>query len=121
MTFLKKLGQVILRGTEMFAGVSPLIPPQYKEKTTSVVDTLGQVGHIIVSVEAFGQTLNIAGADKLKAAAPLVAQIILASDMLTGKKIDDPVKFLAGVTKITDGMADIINSLDDKVDTVNKA
>jgi hypothetical protein len=73
-----------------------------------------------MNVEVFGNDWNTPGPDKLKAASPLVAQIIHQSEMLAGKKIDDKVLFAAGVEKITSGMADILNSVkDSEVHEVN--
>lgn len=119
MKFLTKLGKVLLQGTQILLGVQPFLP-QYNKEVTRTINALEQIAGIVVNVEAFGQILGTPGADKLKAASPLVSQLILQSDLLAGKKIDNPVLFQSGITKITDGMADILNSLDDKVDTEDK-
>lgn len=120
MRFLTKLGQVLLKVTSIISGVGPLFP-QYSKELDKTLITLGHIGGIVVNVEAFGQVLGTSGPDKLKAASPLVAQLILRSDLLVGRKIDNPALFQSGVTKITDGMADILNSLDDKIEVEDKA
>jgi len=103
----------------MVSGIGPFFP-QYSEKITQVKDTLAKVSEIVINVEAFGTVLGTPGPDKLRAAVPLVMQVILSSDMLVTKKIDNPTLFAAGAEKITSGMADILNSLKDdiKVDNV---
>lgn len=110
MKFLTKLGSVIAKVTAIATGIAPLFP-QYNKETGKVVDTLNGIAAVVMNVEVFGQVLETAGQDKLKAAAPLVAQIILQSDMMTGKKINDPVLFKAGSEKIASGMADVLNSI----------
>lgn len=112
MKFLSKLGSIIAKVTAVATGLSPLFP-QYDKETEKVVDTLNGVAAIVMNVEVFGTVLGTPGADKLKAASPLVAQIIMQSDMMTGKKINDKVLFVAGVEKLTSGIADILNSIKD--------
>jgi hypothetical protein len=51
------------------------------------------------------------GAQKLAASAPLVANILKTSELVSGKKIADEVLFMQGATDITSGMAKILNSL----------
>lgn len=112
MKFLTKLGQIIAKVTSVATGIAPLFP-QYDKVTGKVVDTLNAVAAIVMNVEIFGQVLNTPGPDKLKAATPAVAQIILQSDMMAGKKINDQVLFKQGVEKVTAGIADILNSIKD--------
>ncbi len=117
MTFLKKLGIILLKGTQLLTGLGPLIPGYNPTMGAKIIDTLERISAIIVNVEAFGAVLNTPGADKLKAATPLVTQIILQSDLMIKKKISNPVLFASGCTKVTDGMAEILNSVKDDVDT----
>jgi len=117
MTFLKKLGVILLKGTQIITGLGPLIPGFNPTVGAKIVDTLEKIGAIILNVEAFGVVLNTPGADKLRAATPLVTQIILQSDLMVKKKINNPTLFASGCLKITDGMAEILNSVKDDVDT----
>lgn len=124
MKLLSKIGKVALQVTSAIIGFGPLahtVVPQHGGTVTSVIDTVTQIRAIIVQAEIMGQALGLPGEQKLRAAAPAVAQIILMSDVLAGRKIDDPALFHAGVTKITDGMADILNSLEDKIETESHA
>lgn len=116
MKFLGILGRILAEGTKIITGLGPLFP-QYSEKLPRVLDTLTRITDIIINIEAFGQVLGISGPDKLKASVPMVSQVILQSDMMTGKKIDNPVLFKQGVEKIASGMADVLNSL--KADAIS--
>lgn len=124
MGLLKKFGQIVLKGVEIATGITPfiqgLIPAQYSGVTQTVTNDLQQIAEIIQDVEVFGQALGIAGPDKLKAAAPAVAQIILKSSLLANHKIANPELFNQGCSKIADGMADILNSLEDNVSSLSK-
>lgn len=114
MKFLSKLGQILIKGTQIITGLGPLFP-QVAPHVQKVTDTLEKIIAIVVNVEVFGQVLGTIGIDKLKAATPLVSQIILQSDLLVGKKINDPVLFNKGVASITSGVADILNSVKDDI------
>ena len=115
MKWLTKVGQVGLNIGGIVAGVGPIgsvLFPQYKDQINKVVGTSSGIVSILTQMEVMGQVLNLPGVDKLKAATPLVAQIILSSDALIGKKIKDQILFQQGATKITDGWADVLNSLE---------
>jgi hypothetical protein len=113
LTFLKKAGQVIAG----MAGILPLFQPAaaMNPKIAGMLSTteaeLTKIGNVILQTEAFGNTLSLKGPDKLKAAAPQVAQLVMASSLIAGKKIANQALFHLGSTKIGDGMADILNSL----------
>jgi hypothetical protein len=128
LTFLKKFGEYILKGLQIVTGVAPVIAtvvtaqsPENAGKVQTGLTDLSAIASIIQNVEAFGQALSLAGADKLKAAQPLVAQMILQSALLANHKIANAALFTQGTTKVADGMADILNSLQDKVDTQPKS
>jgi hypothetical protein len=123
MGFLARLGSVILKFTAIASGFAPMIAaavPQASGAVTLVVSELQQIASIVQQAEVFGQALQLPGAQKLTGAAPSVAQLILQSALLANHKIADPVKFQAGVTQITAGMADVLSSLDDKVQITDK-
>ena len=114
MSFLKKLGTILLKTGQVVTGLGPIFPSQ-QTTITKVQDTLAKIAELVVSMEAIGAALGTTGADKLKAVTPLVSQAILQSDLMTGKKIDNPDLFNSGTSKITDGMVDILNSLKDNI------
>lgn len=123
MTFLKKLGVILLKATEIVTGFGPLIStmvPNSGAVIREIQSDLAAIANVIVNVEAVGQVLGTPGADKLKAATPLVAQAILQSSLVAHRKIDNPALFQQGAQKMADGMADILNSLKDDIDTTAK-
>jgi len=127
MKWLTLIGKIVLTGLSVVTGFGPMaaamIPGTKDDKIIKQTeDTLAQVAQIIGMVEAIGQaaTTPMAGPEKLKVAAPLVAQIIMSSSMLTQHKITDEVLFRQGCTSIASGMADVLNSLHGTPDTVNK-
>lgn len=114
MNFLKKFGQVALKITQIALGAVPLfsgVVPGGAGTITHIVDYLQQVAGAVQQVEIFGQALGLPGTQKLIAATPAVAQIILQSSLMAGRKISDPVKFQAGCQQMAAGMADVLNSL----------
>lgn len=114
MSFLKKIGFVLLKGTEIITGLSPLLTgliPGASAVAGKVVSELVQIGRIIVQVEAVGQALGLPGPDKLRAAAPQVASLIVQSDLMVGHRIHDAALFQRGTEKIADGMVDVLNAL----------
>ena len=114
LTFLKKAGQIILEAGQIALGFGPVIQTMYPStqnvvaKATSDLQGLGQV---IITVEAIGQALNLSGTQKLSAAAPLIAQAILQTDLMIGHKIQDPATYNKGAQEIAQGLVDIYNSL----------
>lgn len=125
MTFLKRFGEIALKCIAIAGGFAPLVqaavPDSAKPTVALVASDLALVADIITKTEVMGQALGIAGPDKLKAAAPLVAQIILSSSVLAQHEIANPALFQQGCASVASGMADVLNSLKDKVETVNKA
>ena len=129
MTFLSKLGKVMQITGKVLAvvlGFGPAIAtltPTKKddEIMAKLVDPLTQIAGIVVQVEGMAQALDVPlpGADKLKMATPIVAQIIVQSSILAGKEIANPELFKAGCASIASGMADVLNSIKaDDVKTV---
>jgi hypothetical protein len=113
MSWLKKVGQILAKGFGLAKELSPIVAAVVPG-AGMVISDIGLIGNIIVSIEAAFSTLpaGTTGADKLRAAVPLVAQIVEASQLVSGKKIADPVKFTAAITEITSGFADLLNSLE---------
>jgi len=122
MTFLQKLGKFLATGIKIaaeIAGVAPLVAPllgsaapKVEQGVSTAVNDLTQIGQVVVQAEALIQTPG-SGASKLAGASPLVQQIIQTSQLLDGKKIGNPTLFAQGCSKITSGVADCLNSLDE--------
>jgi hypothetical protein len=117
MNWLKLIGLGILKAQQMFTGFSPLIKAGLSDRGDRVVDriedSLSDVATVVVQVEAIGAALQLSGTQKLTAATPLVAQLILKSDLMLGKKIDNPVLFNEGCGDLATGIVKILNSIKD--------
>lgn len=114
MTFLKRVGQILMKAVEVWAGFSQTVQrefPGVAGVVQVVTKDLTQVAQIVTEVEAIGQIGGLAGPDKLKAAAPLVAQVIMQSALMDGKTVADPALFAKACEEIAGGMADLLNSL----------
>jgi hypothetical protein len=122
MSFLKKFGQVILKVVGLASGFEPMLQPllgtlgsKVSAIEQTVVGDLTKIAGVIGTAEAMIGAINDpnakTGADKLKAATPFVAQVVQSTEFMLGKKIHDTALFAQGCTKITDGMADVLNSI----------
>lgn len=114
MTFLSKLGKIIATVSEIFLGFAPILSkavPQVGGVVQTISKDFADVGNIVAQVEAIGQLKGLAGPDRAKLAGPLVAQIILSSTLVAGKKIANPDLFNQGCVNISGGVADVLNSL----------
>jgi len=120
MKFLSKLGQVLLKGTAILIGLNPFVPEKYKDEISAVSQKLDQLYQVILQAEIFGQALSLSGDQKRIAAAKGVAQVILTSSILVDRKITNPLLFQQGVENLSGALADIMNSLEDKVKEENK-
>lgn len=116
MTFLKKLGQVLLTVASTAIGVGPIITPLLgngRDKATGVINTvtndLTSIGQVIIQIEAALHGHD--GPAKLEAAIALVGPIIKTSQLVSGKKIADPALMEKGINEITQGVVDVLNSL----------
>lgn len=123
MNFLKQLGSIVLKVTQIATGIAPLIGgnAQTQRIEATTINDLTAIGSIIAQVEAMGQALQLSGTQKLTAAGPLVAQIVLKSELLANRKIADEAAFTKACNGLASDMADLLNSLHGDVQTVNKA
>lgn len=105
--WLTIIGEAILKGSEI---VGHLVGLGAFPGGDRLQGELEKIADIIIDVEAAGQALKLDGMQKLTAAAPLVAQIILKAEKLDGHENHEQALFTQGVTKIASGMADVLNS-----------
>lgn len=113
MTFLAKFGAAVLKGIQIVSGVAPFAQaaaPSSASAIAHVQSELALLAGVIQQAEVFGQALSLPGAQKLTAAAPAVAQVILSSSLMAGKKVNDAALFKSGAEKMASGLADILNS-----------
>ena len=113
MKFLSKLAQIFAKGLQIvgiFAPAVQTVLPNSQGIIQTVSQDLTQIGQVVVDVEQMAVALQLKGPDKLKAAAPLVADIVLKSTLVANHKIDNPDLFNQGCAGIASGMADVLNS-----------
>lgn len=114
MTFLKKLGQFLAEAVALAVGIGPLINPFLGAKAAHIestaVNDLTQMGSIIAMVEAVNQTPG-SGADKLKAATPLILQVLRTSQAFSGKHVENEALAEEGASDIAQGIAKFMNSI----------
>jgi len=117
MTFLKKLGSILAQGIAVATGVWPLVSGLFGSNTkaqntgTLIINDLTSIGQVVVQAEALIQSTG-SGPQKLAAAAPLVANIVKTSELVSGHKIANEALFIQGCTDLTSAVAEILNSLD---------
>jgi hypothetical protein len=112
MSWLKKIGSVVLKITGLWQAVAPL-----------VTDLLpgGSEVKAIINVIVTGEQMFAAaygpdakkGSDKLRAATPFVAQVIQASAFFQGKKLQNEALAADAFTRITAAFADLLNAYGD--------
>ena len=121
MTWLKKAGLVLGRVLGFVTGLAPLVGPAFGEKAGAAAGSVGSevsnIVNVIATIEGAFTAVNgpttQTGPQKLKAASPFVAKIIMSTDALAGAKVKDEAKFNTAVTAITGAFADLLNSLDE--------
>lgn len=122
MTFLKKLGNIISTIAGIFTGFAPILTkeiPQTGQVVQIVSKDLAAILDEVANVEAIGQLQGMDGTQKARALGPIVANIILGSSPLSGKKIANPALFAQACQEIGAGAADLLNSLhEDSVSSV---
>jgi hypothetical protein len=117
MTFLAKLGSFLAQGIAIATGIWPLVSGLFGSNTkvqqagTTAINDLTSVGQVVVQVEALLQGPG-KGSVKLQAAAPLVANIVKTSELVSGHKIANETLFIQGCTDLTSAVAEILNALD---------
>lgn len=115
LTFLKKLGQILLNVAGVATGIGPIISPFIGSSASKVITTgtndLTSIAQLVVTVETAFAASGGTGVDKLKALIPLVQNIVKTSEVVSGKKIADDVLFTKGCQEIGQGMVDVLNSI----------
>lgn len=115
ISWLKRAASLLIQGIAIVEGFGPLAQmarPGATGVIATVMSDLEQVKAIILKAEVMGQSLGLPGDQKLRAAAPLVAQIIKQSSALAGHNIADHPKFYAACTSFASAFADVLNTLE---------
>lgn len=116
MTFLKKLGQLVLKIIGITSEVLPLIQPQLSviPGEQAVVDKMNQAFTAIVTAEQMFAAANItqSGPQKLEAVKPFIAALVQQVELISGKKPKNEVLFEDAIGRMTSAMADVLNSFE---------
>lgn len=113
MTFLKKLGQILAKAVGVATSVGPVVSPFLGAKSAiagTIVNDLTAIGQVVVSAEALIQG-DSKGTERLTSSAPLVANVVRTSELVSGHEIANEALFLEGCNDITSGTAKVLNSL----------
>lgn len=116
LTFLKKLGGIVLQVGAVVTGLYPLIQPMLGSgKPATIVGTavndLSQISKLVIQIEAVGQSLNLTGPQKLQALVPLVQNVVLTSEVVDGKKVANNDLFVKACTEYAQATVDLLNSI----------
>lgn len=118
MTFLKKLGQILLNVAGIAVGIGPIITPflgsgKSAQVAGTAVNDLTAIGSTIVQIEtAFAAVPGSTGPQKLAASIPLIGNIIKTSELVVGKKIANEALFTTAVQEYAQATVDLLNALD---------
>lgn len=119
MTFLKKLGEVVLKIIGIASGVMPLIQPALPASAQGVVSTVEDklnksLGVIVTAEQMFAATGAVkAGSAKLQAAKPFISQLMQQTELLVGKTPKNEQAYETAITNLTSAFADVLNSYGD--------
>lgn len=126
MTFLKKLGQIIATGVEIFTGIMPILQRAYPNAPFNTISKdLNAISEIVIQAEAMGAALGLSGADKLRAATGPVVQILMQSEILANKQITDAAALNRAAQNAINAVVEMLNAIHPDAATsvaiVNKA
>lgn len=116
MSFLKKLGQLLVNVAGIAVGIGPIIGPflgsgKAGQVTGTVVNDLTAIGSLIVQIESVGNVAGLTGPQKLKAVIPLVTNVVRTSELVSGKKIANEALFTQACTEYAQATVDLLNSI----------
>jgi hypothetical protein len=121
LSFLENFGLGVLRGAGMIPAVTQVLESSSGQQIP-VLDKLSQVAGLVQEVEVIAQTLGGPGqgAKKAQAVGPLVAQVVMSSELVAGKKISPAMqaKFQTACTNLAGDVADILNCLEPNQSTI---
>lgn len=130
ISWLKKYGLTILKDIGVVLGFVPQVVSATNTSTNSTVSTVSNtltgIAQIVQTIEAafaaaFGGTAQT-GAAKLQAIQPEVSTLIqqwLAADFPGTAKIGNQTLFAQGVQEVSQGVVDILNSIESNPTTTN--
>lgn len=115
MSFLKKFGEIVVKGLQIVVGLGPVATayaPNAAGTIVKVENTLEQIIQAVLYAEGVGAALSLPGTQKLTAASPFVEQAVIAFFQTKGWKIGDEAAFKAAIGRLTSDTADLLNAVD---------
>ncbi len=114
MNFLKKLGTILANVAGVAVGIGPIIQPFLGSGKAAQVATVGTndllvIAQLIAQAEAMMQ--KAPGADRMAAVLPLITNVIMTSQLVSGKKIADAATFNKGCQEVAQGVFDVLSGL----------
>lgn len=123
MNFFQKIADAlgkVLQIAGVASGLLQFLPQKQAAVATVATNDLTAVGSILLMIQT--ALSSATGADKLKAALPLVVNIVKTSELVSGHPIADEARFTLGAQEILQGVYDVMNSLkSDNVKTTGNA
>lgn len=119
LSFLSKLGEIIVRGAAIVSGFEPILEAA-APKQAGVIQTvnadLSAMANIVVQIEAASQAIKAGGGtmtsdQKLAAAVALIGPIVKQSSLIAGHQIADAALLQKGVGEIAQGVVDTLQSV----------
>lgn len=115
VSYLKKIGKVLVAGLELVGFISPAILPLLGSSKTGVLigkvtNDFTAIGTTVIQIETALQ--GKPGIEKLQAASALVAPIVRTSELVSGHTVKNESEFIAGCTDLTNAVVRIMNALD---------
>jgi hypothetical protein len=119
ISFLSKLGNLIVKGAAVIGGFAPLLEaaaPKESGLIQTVSADLSAMANVVVSIEGAVQSANaqgaaLTGAQKLQMAIALIQPIVLQSNVIAGKKIADPSLLTKAVGEYAQATVDLLQSV----------
>jgi hypothetical protein len=121
LTFLSNVGKMVLQGLNLVPAVTKVIESSAGQPIP-VLDKLDQIGSLVITAE--GMITSVlgpgSGAQKAKAVGPYVAQVILSSSLVAGKKMapEKQQAFMDACTAIGSDVADVLNCFEPDTTTI---
>lgn len=110
----------MLKGLGIVSAFGPAVQqvaPGAGPVVQTIVGDISKLLNIITTTEAVGQALSLPGADKAKAAGPLIMQEFLQVMAATGHTIANGAAAQAASVTIAGGIADFLNAVHPQVAT----
>jgi len=118
LTFLKVLGQVVVRGLGFAQALAPVaiqLMPNSAGTIQTISKDITEVLNCVVTAEAMGQSVALTGPQKLQAATVMIEQIISSAAVMTGKSIANVELYHKAMSEFAQAGCDLLNSLHPEV------